>query len=202
MNLGTQYSVPNYPAGMNPAADGLRNISGTVNGDGTVTIYGITSTVSSNTDQGADPNQLVAITDTLAVTTAGSETFTTLETANYGEVLRGVAFATTAITPFTDISAQVSVSTGGFVYNRATRLYTGNLNITNNGAAINNPVVVALNNLTSGVTLTNALGLYNGAPYVTATGSGLTAGASSTIPLSFSDPSNAKINFTPVTFQN
>ena len=201
LNLGTQYSVPNYPAGMNPASDGLRNISGTVNGDGTVTIYGITSTVSSNTDQGADPNQLVAITDTLAATTAGSEAFTILETAGYGEVLRGVSYLATGVTPFTDISTQVTVSTGGFVYNRATKLYTGNLTITNNGAAINTPVAVALNGLTTSVTLTNAAGTYNSAPYVTASTSGLGVGASITIPLTFSDPTNAKINFTPVTYQ-
>ena len=201
LNLGTQYSVPNYPASMNPAAAGLRNIAGKDNGDGTVTIYGITSTVSTATDQGADPNQLVSITDNLAATTAGSETFTILETAGYGEVLRGVSYLTSGVNPFTDISTQVSVSTGGFVYSRATKLYTGNLTITNNGAAINTPVAVALNGLTAGVTLTNATGTYNSAPYITASTSGLAGGASTTIPLTFSDQTNAKINFTPVTYQ-
>ena len=51
-----------------PATDGLRNITGRVNGDGTVTIWAITSTVSGNGDQGADPNKLVAITDQLSAT--------------------------------------------------------------------------------------------------------------------------------------
>ena len=46
-----------------PATDGLRNITGQVNRDGTVTIWAITSTVSGGGDQGADPNKLVAITD-------------------------------------------------------------------------------------------------------------------------------------------
>ena len=46
-----------------PATDGLRNITGQVNRDGTVTIWGVTSTVSGNGDQGADPNKLVMITD-------------------------------------------------------------------------------------------------------------------------------------------
>ncbi len=70
-----------------------------MNGDGTVTIFGITSTVSANGDQGADPNKLVAITDVIAntsATTAASEQFTTLRSANAGEVLRGVALAPTA----------------------------------------------------------------------------------------------------------
>jgi hypothetical protein len=109
LNLGMPYSVPNspagdmYPTGNNsgpggsgfpwaPATDGLRNITGVVNGNGTATIYAITSTVSGNGDEGADPNQLVAITDTLSATTPGTESFTELKTAAYGEVLRGVSF--------------------------------------------------------------------------------------------------------------
>jgi len=40
LNLGTPYSVPNYPASLNPATDGLRNITGKVNADGTATIWG------------------------------------------------------------------------------------------------------------------------------------------------------------------
>ena len=96
LNLGQPYSIANYPTALNPATAGLRNITGKLNSDGTATIYGITSTVSTNGDQGADPNKLVSITDTLANTTAAgaaAETFTTLRTAAAGEVLRGVAFA-------------------------------------------------------------------------------------------------------------
>ena len=40
-----------------------------VNGDGTVTLWAVTSTVSASVDQGADANRLVTITDTLAFTT-------------------------------------------------------------------------------------------------------------------------------------
>jgi hypothetical protein len=104
LGLGSTYAFPgsaSYPAGINPATkadwapltDGLRNITGRVNGDGTATIWGITSTVSGNGDQGADPNKLVVITDRLAATTLpAAESFTTLRTAGYGEVLRGVSF--------------------------------------------------------------------------------------------------------------
>jgi hypothetical protein len=64
-----------------------------VNGDGTATIYAITSTVSGNGDQGADPNKLVAITDIITATTLpGGESFTTFRSAANLEVLRGVAF--------------------------------------------------------------------------------------------------------------
>jgi hypothetical protein len=95
LNLGQQYTVPNYPAALNPATDGLRNITGRHNGDGTVTIWAITSTMSANTDNGADPNKLVSITDVLDNTDPGLasyEPFTTLMSAGYGEVLRGVSF--------------------------------------------------------------------------------------------------------------
>lgn len=101
LNLGQPYSIANYPAAINPATDGLRNITGTVNSNGTVTIFAVTSTVSANGDQGADPNKLVSITDTLANTTsagAAAETFTTLRTAVAGEVLRGIAFAPSSTT--------------------------------------------------------------------------------------------------------
>jgi hypothetical protein len=119
LNLGTPYAVPNspngdvYPTGLNngtggtgfpwtPAPDGIRNITGVVNGDGTVTIYAITSTISGNGDQGADPNQLVKITDTLSATTLpAGEIFTPVETAAYGQVLRGVSW-----TPGTNVGGQ------------------------------------------------------------------------------------------------
>jgi hypothetical protein len=95
LNLGQQYSIPNYPTTLNPATDGLRNITGRNNGDGTVTIWGITSTISASGDQGADPNKLVTITDVLDNQDPGLaayEPFTTLMTAGFGEVLRGVSF--------------------------------------------------------------------------------------------------------------
>ena len=100
LDLGVPYTVPGYPTGDNPATglpwspatDGLRNITGRVNRDGTVTIWGITSTVSGGGDQGADPNKLVAITDRLSATTAGAESFSTVRSAGFGQVLRGVSF--------------------------------------------------------------------------------------------------------------
>ncbi|MGA8530372.1 MAG: hypothetical protein WB622_11705 [Acidobacteriaceae bacterium] len=110
LNLGTPYTVRGYPTGNNigtatktvpaglpwsPAADGLRNITGQVNRDGSVTIWAITSTVSGSGDTGADPNKLVVITDRLGNTTAAGaahEQFTTLRTAQFAEVLRGVSF--------------------------------------------------------------------------------------------------------------
>lgn len=97
LNLGVNYT-PTDGLGNNyfpTATDGIRNITGQINGDGTVTLYAVTSTVSASGDQGADPNKLMAITDTLSYTTAtqaANESFSTLRMAGYGEVLRGVSF--------------------------------------------------------------------------------------------------------------
>ncbi len=119
LNLGQPYSVANYPSSLNPATDGIRNITGKVNSDGTVTIYGITSTVSANGDAGADPNKLVVTTDVLAntdATVAAKEQFTTLKTAAAGEVLRGVAFAPTAgSTPMPNVPLVLSAASPGVI---------------------------------------------------------------------------------------
>ena len=109
LNLGAPYTVPGYPTGNNPvtglpwapATDGLRNITGRVNRDGTVTIWAVTSTVSGNGDQGADPNKLVAVTDNLSTVTPPAAHFTTVRAAGFSEVLRGVSF-----TPGTEIDSR------------------------------------------------------------------------------------------------
>ncbi len=92
--IGWTLSARTNDGSCDRSLDAPRNITGRLNGDGTVTIFGITSTVSGSGDQGADPNKLVSITDDLgALTLPTNERFTTLETAGFGEVLGGVAFA-------------------------------------------------------------------------------------------------------------
>lgn len=83
-----------------PATDGLRNLVGQVNSNGTVNIWATTSTVSGNGDQGADPNQLVSITDDLASTSLpNNESFSTVMPATYGQVIRGVSFTPQTVPP-------------------------------------------------------------------------------------------------------
>lgn len=74
--------------------DGLRNITGRSNADGSFTIFGTTSTVSNELthDLGADPNEIVSITIG-ANSTAANTAFTVLETAATGQRFGGVTIA-------------------------------------------------------------------------------------------------------------
>ncbi len=120
LNLGVPYSytIANYATGVNPATgvpwqpanNGLRTITGKINGDGTVTIYAITATISGETDEGADPNQLVVITDNLGATTLPSnEAFSVLIEATGLDGLRGVALST-PYTPNLNVSFNSATS--------------------------------------------------------------------------------------------
>jgi len=167
LGLGQPYTVAGYPTGVNPATGntnfpaglpwapapgGLRNITGRVNTDGTVNIWAITATISGNGDQGADPNQLVFVTDQLSDTSntpPPSAQFAVLETAGFGEVLRGVAFApgATASSPTSgnacngvyngDFQGNLTISAGqncvfiGGAITGNIRLDGGNLSLTN-----------------------------------------------------------------------
>jgi len=103
LDIGVPYSIANYPAALNPATGGCRNLTGHANGDGSVGLFAITSTLSQNGDQGADPNKLVTVKDLLNSSSlpAGSGSsdnhgwghFQVLRTAQAGEVLRGIAFS-------------------------------------------------------------------------------------------------------------
>jgi hypothetical protein len=74
---------------------GLRNLTGRINRDGTVTLWATTSTKSASGDNGADPNKVVQITDQIAATQlsqVGNESFQTFAGPVYGTVFRGVGF--------------------------------------------------------------------------------------------------------------
>jgi len=172
-------------------------MTGTVNGDGTVTIYAVTSTVSASVDQGADPNQLVTITDNLAFSTAAqaaTETFSTLRRARYGEVLRGVAQAG----PFVVQRSVLLYATsyGGHVQKLIVR------NTTN--TPMPGPIIVALDDLSPDATLTNANGTTSslppfGSPYIIipGTGAGLAPGAGAIAGLLFKDSPNTLLTYEP-----
>ena len=149
-------------------------------------------------------------------TTATSATFSGQVGHSYGfysiardlvgnmEATKTVAEASTTVgSSLTLLSpAQVSVTASGLVYSRVTQTFNGTATITNvSGGAITGPFQFVLTSLTSGVTLTDGTGTFNGSPYITVpSASALTSGQSVTLNLRFSDPSNAKIDFTPAVY--
>ena len=89
-----------YP---NVTTTGLRNLTGVVNDDGTVTLWATTSTSSTSGDNGADPNKVVRITDEVSAKTltprVAEEAFATVAGPTYGTVYRGVAYVTGGCDP-------------------------------------------------------------------------------------------------------
>jgi predicted phosphodiesterase len=138
---------------------------------------------------------------------------------------------TIVLNHFTNVSSQVSVKTTHMTYNPTTQLYRCNLEITNNGPALTGNIQVVLDGmvnlpgignadneystttpklaskiaqntgLITDVTLVNATGSNNGEPMIMAKHSGLDAGDSIVVPLTFSNPNNTEFTFTPVVYQ-
>jgi subtilase family serine protease len=97
------------------------------------------------------------------------------------------------------VAAQVTATP--LVYDRATKTFNSTYTIKNTtGASVAGPIQLVLTGLGVGVTVANATGTYNGSPYLTASGSTLAAGASVSVAVEFSDPTNVTIKPTPVVY--
>jgi len=93
--IGRTYHVPGWD--FEETTVGLRNLAGRLNADGTVTLWGTTSTTSGSGDNGADPNEIVVITDSLAATSLpGSEHFSVFDSPKVGLRYGGVGYVTGA----------------------------------------------------------------------------------------------------------
>jgi hypothetical protein len=103
LNLGTAYTITDAAgtygtkmASYTTKPDGLRQITGQTNSDGSFTLYATTSTIGASLgsafDGGAESNQLVKITLSVKGSTVNSATgFSVMQTAPFGQALRGVA---------------------------------------------------------------------------------------------------------------
>jgi len=101
LSLGTAYTVTDTAglygtkgASYTTTPDGLRQLAGQVNADGSFTIYATTSTIGNsiaNFDAGADANQLVQINVSVSGSTVTTKGFNVMQTAAFGQALRGVA---------------------------------------------------------------------------------------------------------------
>jgi hypothetical protein len=96
--IGNTYTVSGWQDAMGnlytETTVGLHNLTGEVNKNDTVTLWATTGTTSGSGDNGADPNQIVEITDSLsALSLPGSEMFSTYDGPQLGLRYGGVAFA-------------------------------------------------------------------------------------------------------------
>ncbi|MGO8738363.1 hypothetical protein [Rhodoblastus sp.] len=90
--IGDTYNVSGWD--YQETVTGLRNLTGRIDGNGDITLWATTSTTSGSGDNGADPNQIVEITDALgAMTLPTNESFSVFDQAQVGLRYGGVAYA-------------------------------------------------------------------------------------------------------------
>jgi hypothetical protein len=168
------------------------NPSGTGQGE---TYLGFVNETINSTGQGSftfAPSSLVApglnITATATDAKGNTSEFSTASTVATGSVGKKV---------LTNVTNDLSVKFGGFVFNRKTAQFTQSVTITNSsGAAITGPIEMVLANLKN-ATLVNQSGVYSGSSYITILSSGsLGVGQSLTFSLVFADPTLQSISDT------
>lgn len=117
-----------------------------------------------------------------------------------GDQLFNAIEGSTTSPPAHFLAGSVSITSTGFLYSRTSQTFNGTLTITNvSGQTITGPLQIVLTGIPVAVTVTNATGTYNGSPYLTVLSvSTLAAGASATVAIKFSDPSNTAIQATPL----
>ena len=154
----------------------------------------------------ADPtaNGVYQVTGSHTYASYGSFTVTTVITGPGGTPTATVT-STATIQPAqiaADVTSQVSVSGGGFVFNRAIRRYVQTVTIRNNGNAVAGPVSLVLDGLTPGAALFNPSGATQyappaGSPYQNAAGTSLGHGDTLTLVLQLTYAGSARLNYSP-----
>lgn len=106
---------------------------------------------------------------------------------------------TLTVTPpaptYIDVTGYIRTTGLSMAYNRSTGKFVGNFLLTNTGSiSLSGPLQLQFDNMTAGVTLDNATGYHNGAPYITLP-QGLEPDSSVTVPLVFDNPAKAGMNY-------
>lgn len=97
---------------------------------------------------------------------------------------------------YVDATASFSRALSGPTFNRATGKFAGKAVFTNKtGATITGPFHVTFSGLAAGITLDNASGQHNGAPYITVGAGSVAPGATITVSMTFTNPAKAAIGF-------
>jgi hypothetical protein len=109
---------------------------------------------------------------------------------------------TTSVASVMDVSSQVSVTRGGFAYNRSLGRFVQTVTLKNTGGnAITGPVSLVLDSLSANATLANQAGVTSfmtpaNSPYINVTAGGsLVPGASASVALQFADAKMTAITY-------
>lgn len=98
------------------------------------------------------------------------------------------------------VSAGVSLTKSGLVYNAGTQIFTGKVTVSNTGTVpLQAPLKVVIEGLSSSVTLVNAAGTYYGQPYLKLTGT-LAPGSSASVQVQFKNSASTGISYTPAAY--
>ncbi len=105
---------------------------------------------------------------------------------------------------FANVLSTIDIARSGYTFNRRLGQFTQVVTVTNRGQqAINGPIEVVLDNLSSNTTLANATGTTAnnvplGSPYIAVPGvTSLAPGASASVTLQFTTPSTGSISYSP-----
>ena len=103
----------------------------------------------------------------------------------------------TVVVGQTELTAQLTLRISGLSYNRATDVYSGTIQLSNNTAsAIAGPLQIELTGLPAGISLTNAVGMHGSVPYLISS-TGIATGTSILLPVAFRNPGKVAITYTP-----
>ena len=98
------------------------------------------------------------------------------------------------------VTSGVKMSKSGLVYNAGSKIYTGQITVTNTGAVtLLAPLKVVIEGLPASVTVVNAGGSYYSKPYLKLTGS-LAPGSSQSVQVQFKNTSSTAIIYTPAAY--
>ena len=179
-------------------------VSVTINSDAATTAYPLTLEFFDNDVPGPDGkrflgNAVVSAPGTFSVSLPAAGIVTATATDSIGNTSDFSQYA--LVTPFAVSDPLVVVNTAGFRLDHTSGLFFQTVTLVNTGPAIVGPVALVLDGLSANASLTSLDGTTSFTsptddPFVVVDPVGLDAGASETITLEFSDPTNQAITYT------
>ena len=202
-------SIGAYQYAIGPPTANPQSVTTTQDTPAAITLTGsdpnstsLVYTIASNPAHGTLSGTAPSLFYTPAAGYTGPDSFTFM--ANNGFLSSPAVAVSLTITPnhAVDVSGQVSVSRGGYLFNRRRNLLQQILTLTNNGPGLAGPVVLAFDGLPGSVAVFRPAGytqaaLPAGSPYLVVAGGPLAAGASVAVAVSYYDPAHVPAPYTP-----